>query len=234
MGDHCIGFAFLDDYDWEWMDFDTPWHVSDDIMNLYADNDHRQHAYFGYTEAYDIFALLKFPCQKSTFGSYHKIGSTFLMRTPEAYLILAEANLCQGKDGEARSALKKLVDKRFDGLSLTASGDELMEFIRDERAREFIIEGGHRWFDLRRYTVHNVYPWSKEIEHAYFYTANYKRDHADYYRLEKNDPAYTLPIPRSVREFQPSIGNNSRPDRKYFKREEFSYDDDDYDDEYYD
>ena len=99
----------------------------------------------------------------------------------------------------------------IDGMS----GNALIDFIREERAREFLLEG-HRWFDLRRYTVCKPYPWSKVIEHEYmYYSMDYGKDldYIDTYRLEKNDQAYTLPIPREVREFQVSIGNNPRPAR---------------------
>ena len=42
--------------------------------------------------------------------------------------------------------------------------------------------------------------------------------------------AYTLPIPRPVREFQASLGNNPRPVRKIIRTEEPDMDDDDDDD----
>ena len=73
---------------------------------------------------------------------------------------------------------------------------------------------GHRWFDLRRYTVCEPYPWSKIIEHGHTYYENYSPVYTDYYRLETNDPAYTLPVPRSVLDFQANMGTNIRPFRR--------------------
>lgn len=60
------------------------------------------------------------------------------------------------------------------------------------------------------------------------------RSNLSKYRLEKNDAAYTLDIPKQVRDFQPSIGSNQRPARPAFESEDFSAGggddgDDDYD-----
>lgn len=76
----------------------------------------------------------------------------------------------------------------------------------------------HRWFDLRRYMVCEKYPYSKEIEKVYYV---YKDDSSDekiekrVYKLEKNDPAYVLPIPHEVLEFHTGMQNNPHPVRSY-------------------
>lgn len=101
---------------------------------------------------------------------------------------------------------------------VTESGNDLIDLIRDERAREFLLEG-HRWFDLRRYTVCRPYPWSKTIEHGHNYYDLGDPLYVDYYRLEENDAAYTLPIPRKVYEFQVSLGQNDRPERHSVRTE---------------
>lgn len=44
-----------------------------------------------------------------------------------------------------------------------------------------------------------------------------KRQETRFYRLLPNDDAYTLDIPYNVRNFQKSIGSNSRPARQPFK-----------------
>ena len=86
----------------------------------------------------------------------------------------------------------------IDSRPITESGESLVTLIRAERQRELCLEG-HRWFDLRRYTVCEKYPYSKTITH--------------YYVLQKNDPAYTLALPQEVRDFQNSLGPNNRPVR---------------------
>ena len=60
------------------------------------------------------------------------------------------------------------------------------------------------------------YPYTKEITHSisfFNFSYPYGRSKIDYYKLEKNDGAYVLNIPKKVREFQPSIGSNERPQR---------------------
>ena len=151
-------------------------------------------------------------------SSYAEVSSSFLLRTPEAYLTYAEAMAYAGKETEARSTLETFLKTRMSGkISVTESGNNLIDLIREERAREFLLEG-HRWFDLRRYTVCQPYPWSKTITHDYvFYQSAhwpYGVDYVERYTLEKDDAAYTLPIPRAIRNFQASIGNNIRPDRQ--------------------
>ena len=133
---------------------------------------------------------------------------------------MAEASAFAGDEPTARQALKTFLATRMESaVTVTESGNALIDLIRNERAREFLLEG-HRWFDLRRYTVCQPYPWSKTIEHAHNYYDNYgELLYADYYQLMPDDEAYTLPIPRKVREFQVSIGTNQRPERAAFKKE---------------
>ena len=104
--------------------------------------------------------------------------------------------------------LETFLDTRMNlAVSVTEGGNALIDLIREERAREFLLEG-HRWFDLRRYTVCQPYSWSKTIEHAHnYYEEMYDSNatYADWYRLEENDVAYTLPVPRAIREFQVSM-----------------------------
>ena len=71
--------------------------------------------------------------------------------------------------------------------------------------------------------VDEKYPQTTTIVHTMsaYHNVDYVdvRQYTNYYRLEPNDNAYTLNIPKDVRDFQPSIGSNPRPDRKYFKQE---------------
>ncbi|MDE6449455.1 MAG: RagB/SusD family nutrient uptake outer membrane protein, partial [Muribaculaceae bacterium] len=156
-------------------------------------------------------------------------STTFLLRTPEADLNYAEAMAYIGKDAEARTMLDKFLKTRMSAYDIQdLTGNQLIDFIREERAREFLLEG-HRWFDLRRYTVCEPYPWSKTITHEFLFYGNYDIAYIERYVLEKNDPAYTLPIPRAIRNFQLSLGNNMRPDRvanKYIPEEDDDEDDD--------
>lgn len=221
MGGYSISLVSYDKKSsWGTMDY-PPFTVSDDMVNLYQSDDLRSKLYIGKSKNTGTYpCFIKFDGSSDSFGSYHDVSDCFLMRTAEAYLNLAEAEAYRGNDAEAREALKPLMSNRMQvGMNIEKSGTELIQFIRDERAREFLLEG-HRWFDLRRYTVNTVAPWSKEIvhQHTYWSTQNYKDfiTHRDFYKLEKNDAAYTLPVPADVVSFQNSIQQYVRPDRVVF------------------
>ena len=206
--------------------------VSDYMLGLYSRDDYRNGLYVGDADGgrYDG-AFLKFNLQYNNWGGMNDVSSYCLLRTPEAYLNKAEALAYKGQDAQACKVLDSFLSTRMANPSpVTLSGNALIDFIREERAREFLLEG-HRWFDLRRYTVCAEYPWSKTIDHGYHYYANYSLDYTDVYRLEEYDDAYTLPIPRAIREFQVSLGNNPRPDRQA-NRVDSGDDDDDWDDDW--
>lgn len=211
MGDYLIAFYFQDDK-WDAAAF----YISDDMLEKFKPNDYRTTRYIGTATYRSENVFRKVNGQKEANGSYTTVGSVFCFRTPEAYLTIAEASAYKGDETTAKEYLEKFLSTRMEGsVAVTQTGNDLIDLIRDERAREFLIEG-HRWFDLRRYTVCHTYPWSKEIIHGYPYDDNNYYDHTNWYRLAKNDKAYTLPLPRSVRNFQISLGNAERPDRKEF------------------
>lgn len=212
MGDYLIAYLFQDRrYN------DVSALMSDEMVALYSDNDYRKTRYIGKTSYYNVDNVFrKVNGQVESIGTYTTVGSVFCFRTAEAYLTLAEASCYNGDEATAKDYLEKFLKTRMMSTeAIEKSGNDLIDFIRDERAREFLLEG-HRWFDLRRYSVCQPYPQSKEIVHGYVYYDNFDYDRTDWYRLEKNDKAYTLPIPRSVRNFQVSLGNVDRPDRKPF------------------
>lgn len=232
MGGYSIASAFADSESWLGSENPTSYYVSDDMLALYDSDDLRKERYIGTTELFgfkDVFR--KVNGQQSKNSNFSEVSSTFLLRTPEAYLTYAEAKAFTGEEGAARAKLQEFLKTRMEGsVNVTESGNDLIDLIREERAREFLLEG-HRWFDLRRYTVCQPYPWSKVIIHDYiFYRTSYPYsvDYIETYTLEKYDPAYTLPIPRAVRNFQVSLGNNSRPDRVPNRTE--PEEDDDWDD----
>lgn len=196
-------------------------YISDEMVDLYANDDLRGRLYIGVTNNGYPNVFMKVNGQSDHWGRYYETSSCFLLRTPEAYLTLAEASAYAGDEATAQRTLETFLRTRMSGnTTVTQSGNELIDLIRNERAREFLLEG-HRWFDLRRYTVCKPYPWSKTIEHGHIYFADYAPDHADWYRLEQNDQAYTLPIPRQIRSFQISLGNNERPARPSYFTENY-------------
>lgn len=117
-------------------------------------------------------------------------------RNGELYLIQAEAALQTDNLQAAREHLLALKMKRLkpayyqteatrvNGLNKPA----LLEEIIAERERELALEG-HRWYDLRRYgqpaTKHDV--------------------NGETFRLEQNDPRYTLRFPKSAIANNPNL-----------------------------
>ena len=148
------------------------------------------------------------------------VSDKFLYRTAEAYLNKAEAEAYMGHDDAARNALNTLRAHRYATgtvSAVTVSGQQLVEAIRSERQKELALEG-HRWFDLRRYSVCEKYPASHDIVHEYtYYTAFDSKTivNTKVFTLKANDPAYVLPIPQEVIEYNTGIVNNERPDRNY-------------------
>ena len=79
------------------------------------------------------------------------VGNIPVFRLSEMYLIIAEAEAELSNIAPAQTAL--LYSKRNTAITtvadLPATQDELLDFIADERVREFFVEG-HRFYDLRR------------------------------------------------------------------------------------
>lgn len=204
----------------EYNDFGPGYRVSEHLYGLFPDNDARRVSYVT-TKDDKITGLPtyhKIDNSVASWGVYKTVSDVFSMRTAEAYLNLAEADAHLGQDGEACQMLTTLRANRVENAeALSLSGSDLITFIREERERELCFEG-HRWFDLRRYMVDSQYPYTKEIKHTY--TVYVSRNWINvpqqvlFYTLKANDPAYTLDFPRNVKNFQPSIGTNERPNRQ--------------------
>lgn len=186
---------------------------SDDLMNCFEENDLRRKAFFierpspgsGYR------------CVK-THNHEESVSDFLAIRLPEAYLNKAEALAVLGRDAEAISTIQELRANRFENpSSISVSGEELVNFIRDERRRELCFEG-HRWFDLRRYAVNSVYPFEKEIRHASLTTNETAVYVEGYYVLNpysQDKAAYVLPIPSYAIEFNEGLLTNEvRPTRE--------------------
>ena len=141
-----------------------------------------------------------------------------MLRNAEAYLNMAEACAMMGtQDGLANQYLNALRRTRIkDYVDQTYAGEQLVNEIRNERRKELCFEG-HRWFDLRRYTVSDPYPYTKRIFRRYcsYETTSPYANNAVYdYVLEENDAAYTLDIPKNVKEFDTTpMPGNERPER---------------------
>lgn len=140
------------------------------------------------------------------FNSYDNLYMRAAFRTAEAYISVAEA-YARKENPEYDKALEyanELRKYRLDSqayVELTpadfADGDAIVQFIWDERRRELCFEELHRFIDLRRTT-------RAEVIHPF--------GTLGYYKLEKDDAAYTLNFPLAEREINPQ-NVNSRPVR---------------------
>lgn len=130
-------------------------------------------------------------------GGKNEFNTTF--RLGEFFVTAAESAAQLDLLDEAKSYIKQLAEKRYskDGVmristELDAIKDKtaLLTFIYSERSRELAFEG-HRWFDLRRIERPEI---TKVID-------------GDTYVLKKDDPRYTVPIPRDAVQANPNLAN---------------------------
>lgn len=212
--------------------------VSHELYDSFKEGDLRKNVFFwtygdfiGYTKvAVSQYGSWEKEPDDPEYYNYHyalayetkrsEISDKWLLRTAEAYLNGAEAAAMLGQETEAKRLLEILLEKRWSPDYLEPvdfTGEDLVNYIREERRRELCLEG-HRWFDLRRYTVCEKWPYSKEIEKVYYvYKDRNSTEKIEKrtYKLEKNDPAYTLPIPFEVLEFHTGMQDNVHPVRNY-------------------
>ncbi|WP_281616388.1 RagB/SusD family nutrient uptake outer membrane protein [Flammeovirga sp. SubArs3] len=149
------------------------------FLDKFDDADIRK-GFFTFYEPIDAdnYLILKFG-HNEALGNAHMIK----IRASEMYLIKAEAEAELGNDEAAIEAVYEVM-KRANGGAVkpTASGEELVNVILEERRRELFGEG-FRWFDIKRRNqafVREGQHWAKW---------NFGPEDNDYYRL-------TFPIPQ--------------------------------------
>ena len=139
-----------------------------------------------------------------------------MLRVAEGYLNMAEACAMLG-DAGANTYLNALRRMRIGGYAdQNYTGDELIGQVREERRKELCFEG-HRWFDLRRYSVCSQLPFRKQIVHP-FHTYN---DDGGYtgtrvFVLKENETnVWTFLIPETTIDFDRiPMENNERDSRE--------------------
>lgn len=125
--------------------------------------------------------------------------------------MLAEAYYMKNRPEDAVTLLEELRINRFLKSSGTnykvpagsESGIALYNFIKSERRREMCFEG-LRWYDMRRWGMES---FSREWKEEGVVVATFT--------MEKNDPAYTLPIPYDVIDLNPNLVQNKLSTAKY-------------------
>ena len=196
--------------------------VSSDLANQFdQENDRRFACFFGITVPTGAFygecdSLALHNKFEAPYEQKARYSDVFGLRLSEAYLNKMEACAMQGHTDEANDLLNTLRAERIDNyVAETYDGAELVNQIRNERRKELCFEG-HRWFDLRRYAVNDLYPFKKQIVHVMnVVNGNGKQAKTMTYILEEDDLAYTFALPKKVIEFDKvPMENNKRPNRK--------------------
>ena len=211
--------------------------ITDKIYGLYSNDDLRKTKYI-WTKG-DFHGYAKAPIKGTDLSqeptdpqyyfyayyspyalNYADISDKFCFRAAEAYLIKAEAEAYLGHEDAARQALNTLRAQRYahgSDYTVTATGDDLIRTIRNERERELCLEG-QRWFDLRRYRVCKVLPQKEAITHHYYYYESRNsstRTALHTFTLEPDDWGWVLPIPQEVLDANNGMKNNERGTRTY-------------------
>lgn len=180
-----------------------PYQIPQKIMDLYELDDMR----FCMTPASHVYSQ-KYIAGYSTYGFYGQKTQSYNywyengLRSSEIYINRAEAYAQLNKIKEAKDDLNTLRKNRFhpDGykdLDITDQA-ELIQFVRDERQREFVWEGGLRWMDIKRYGLSVTHKFIEEDGTETTYT------------LEANSPLYALPIPNDAIMKNPELQQNKR------------------------
>ncbi|MFV0291205.1 MAG: RagB/SusD family nutrient uptake outer membrane protein [Mangrovibacterium sp.] len=187
--------------------------ASESLVNAYETGDNRKGLYI----ASFNYAGNNYYANRKAIGGTEGTESAYTtyfyqnLRTSEAYLIKAEALARQGDVSGATTLVKALHAKRFsDASALIYPTDaaKMVDYIFDERRREFCFEDSHRWFDLRRM------PNQPTIVHGYTsLETNGSVLSYEIFKLFPGDLNYTLPLPLLERENNPNVMNNEREDK---------------------
>ena len=193
--------------------------LSEDLYKCYEDGDLRKEYFIQLDGEYYYYKKANWDTSPKS-----EVSDNFAFRTAEAYLNLAEAAACLGDayTTEALNAYNTLRQNRIPNYQAETglSGRALVDAVRLERRRELCLEG-HRWFDLRRYMVNELYPdeitltndyavWDYSYTSYTYELMLYRR-----YTLPPHDGAWTLPIPADELDANHGMQDNERGLRDY-------------------
>ncbi|ANI88197.1 hypothetical protein A9P82_02050 [Arachidicoccus ginsenosidimutans] len=213
-GDNTINIAMLDNSP-------EAFQPSSELLALYDTSDLRLNTFFTIDNAGKRRYAKVFYSSSYGITPDGIYSDNFFLRSSEAYLNKAEALAMLGSDQQACDAiniLRKARIKREDYKPVQFTGQELSNFIMDERRRELCFEG-FRWFDLKRYAVREKYPFTITIRHPYStvsYTSPPSLEATQV--LSPGDPAYLIPIPDYAIVFNDGAleqNNPARPNRQF-------------------
>lgn len=140
-------------------------------------------------------------------GDMRRIGPLTMelgITLPDMYLMRAECEARTGATAAAINDLQTLRKKRMSAADATIpssiTGDQLIQFILDERIREFACQG-FRWFDMRRLSTDPKFAGAV-YTHTYYSTAGTQT-----FTLKQPD-RFTLKFPQIIIDQNPGMVNN--------------------------
>ena len=171
---------------------------SDALMSSYSENDLRKTQFF--VETYPPMGQPYL--QSSKLNRQNIYNNCF--RVAEVYLNRAEAYAEKQLFSDCVNDLNTLRANRLSSdYEVSASNKtQAIDLVKAERRRELCYEL-HRWFDLRR--------WGKPSFDHVIININ---ETTSTYRIEKNDPAYILPLPVETKVLNPNMKDYPNPVRQ--------------------
>ena len=134
--------------------------------------------------------------------------ATMGMRTPEVYLILAEAEARLGNIGRATELVNKLRAHRLSSantaINMPGSQTDMVKAIILERRKELLF-GFHRFFDLKRLNIEPEYQTT--ITRTFPIVT--KTVPQQTYTLRPDSRLYIIPFPHSARDKNPNLTLNT-------------------------
>lgn len=190
---------------------------SGSLYNLYDVDDYRRNVYF---KPYTIQAASGGVAKVKLFNKYPEITSIYedfkpdgrfqnepvVFRIAEMYLIAAEAYAKMGNVEEGANYLNELQATRIEYFEdkAYASAEDLMQEVKNERRREFAVEGT-RLIDLKRW--HDPIIRGDEVQSMEICHFPGNKSTTNLY-VPANDPRMTWPIPQQEIDANPQIKQN--------------------------
>lgn len=136
--------------------YSPQYHFSEAILDLYDDSDNRASVFCAQTSDVNgdkVYLITKYPGNTDLDGGDTRkfLNMPKPLRLSEVYLVRAEAYYWLNDDEKAQNDLSSVKRKRITGFgSVGVGGDDLLQEIKNERARELYMEG-FRLSDLKRW-----------------------------------------------------------------------------------
>lgn len=123
--------------------------ISESLINTFQDNDLRKQNWIGRVDfgGVSYYRVEKYKNRNNTNTNEYSI----VFRLEEAYLLLAESLAQQNKFDEALPYVNKIkLRAQLAPLTMPISKEQLLQEVLLEDKREFFVEMGHRFLDLKR------------------------------------------------------------------------------------